>query len=618
MRGIDYTTLIKFQLASKIRNNTISLGSGHKFIYTALEKNSGVCLQKYLEELKKSTSEVELRKRLRKVKFVSINNTHINNLFIGTLNLMFPNFEELEIDSCIISEDCNLGTIKANKITIKDSIIENINSINLSQSNLWLLRCNINKLGNSHINSREINFDECNIDYYNLFFKSNFPKLETLFIKTNFEYDGYTNKGENLKNSFTYLPFSCPNLKKLRVEAKVDDLDFLVRLTKLEKVSILSTHEELLGESLEINDLDKLKKMEEKNHINVEIQKIMYGVNNKLEETSYITRSEMDRIIKLNRFFRKLSYTEQEKEALMKDFNFNSSYLSYVYNNEIQELTGYYENYYDELVYEENDPTCIIDTTPYKLVYKYGCIYYDRDKDIIVKPQKAIFYIDGIPIVLRKVTKPILTIEDAKDVIKDRKREPERYDPTLEYIEKISEYAKEMKNTISVNKFISEVREFGVIDLDLIYKDVLNRLIGDKSIIYKLLKYDKMWEYMFHIRRVRKRCLHLFSKMLSDKINLFTKEEMIVIMSMFPFKDDFEKHLWNYCCNGELINEEIINSIDKKCDYKYIDLLNSINNLDKIDRTLLYEDNSEILTEDDLKKIRKLEVKNVNKRRRTN
>jgi len=249
MRGIDYSTLIKFQLSANIRNNTVSLGNGPKFIYTALEKNSGLCLQKHLEELKKSMGELELRKRLSEIKFVSINNTFINSLFISTLNQMFPNFEDLEIDNCVIREDCNLGTIKASKIDIRDSIIENITSLNLSQSDLCLLRCNINKLGNTFINSRKITIDECNIDYYKLFLKSNFPKLETLFIKTCFEYDGYTNEGENLKNSFIYLPYSCPNIKKLRIEAKVDDLDFLVRLTKLEKVSILSTHEELLGES---------------------------------------------------------------------------------------------------------------------------------------------------------------------------------------------------------------------------------------------------------------------------------------------------------------------------------------------------------------------------------
>ena len=101
-------------------------------------------------------------------------------------------------------------------------------------------------------------FFKVELDFYKLFLMNNFPNLDDLCIESEVFYDGIINRTKNLKNSFTHLPYSCPNITKLRIEGVVDDIDFLIRLTKLVKVGMASTFGDMAKETLLINNKEKL------------------------------------------------------------------------------------------------------------------------------------------------------------------------------------------------------------------------------------------------------------------------------------------------------------------------------------------------------------------------
>lgn len=385
MQHIDYSRLLKLRLTQSLKekNNFCASITSKRiydrvFTFTSFTSNSGLELQKYYDKLLKEKGEIWVGKEFKKVKDVEINNTVINKLLIDTLSLMFKDLHVLTIRNCTIEKDCCLSIINTNDIRLDDSVIESFKVFNQNKSNLEFVRCNINSIGNSSVLSEKMRFFKVELDFYKLFLMNNFPNLDDLCIKSEVFYDGIINRTKNLKNSFTYLPYSCPNITKLRIEGVVDDIDFLIRLTKLVKVGMASTFGDMAKETLLINNKEKLNQLETRNYEQIEIKRTACGVFDDLDDIRYITSSEINRVLTLNDFLRTLSFTEQEMVALTSEFNFDGNYLDYVINRDYSDLKGYYRTDYDKLIYMENEENLL---QHYNLVYKYGCIYYDEAKE---------------------------------------------------------------------------------------------------------------------------------------------------------------------------------------------------------------------------------------------
>lgn len=370
----------------------------------------------------------------------------------------------------------------------------------------------------------------------------------------------------------------------------------------------MSTYDNMDSEVLRINNNEKFDRLAIKNYNSVEVKKILYGEFSELDYTRYVTRSEMDRIIRLNDFFRNLSYTKQEMNALIDDFWRNGTYLDFVINNRLVNYDGYYKSYYNKLIFVEDDS---IDNgflgELYKFVYKYGCMYLDDDIKKIVVPKKIMYYIDGKPIVFMKCSKPIITVEDARDFRNKNNIDSKRVDMSRYFIDTIIDLVNKDFSNISVEQFMSLINESGAMKLSIIYKDILNRLDGDKDVIIKLHKEDERCSYISHIREIYKMNKQILSKILNSKFNCFTQEELKVIISMFPYENAYYKDFFYTYVSNCLLDDDIINNIDAKCDFKYLKLLSSLKLLKNIER--IVDEKENLLTSTDFNKMRKLKIK---------
>lgn len=613
MQHIDYSRLLKLRLTQSLKekNNFCASITSKRiydrvFTFTSFTSNSGLELQKYYDKLLKEKGEIWIGKELKKVKDVEINNTVINKLLIDTLSLMFKDLHVLTIRNCTIEKNCCLSIINTNDIRLVDSVIESFKVFNQNKSNLDFVRCNINSIGNSSVLSEKMRFFEVELDFYKLFLMNNFPDLDDLCIESEVFYDGITNIAKNLKNSFTYLPYSCPNITKLRIEGVVDDIDFLIRLTKLVKVGIASTFGDMAKETLLINNKEKLNQLETRNYEQIEIKRTACGVFDDLDDIRYITSSEINRVLTLNDFLRTLSFTEQEMVALTSEFNFDGNYLDYVINRDYSDLKGYYRTDYDKLIYMENEENLL---QHYNLVYKYGCIYYDEAKEKIVIPEKAILYIDGTPVILNNYKKRIVSVDDAKKFRASYENNNRPYDSVKHYIEAIRDLAYDIKGNISINEFEGVINEIHGLGLGVIYKDVLGRVVGNKEPIIKLSKVDERWKYIRNIGKIIEKNRWLLAKLINSKFELFSMEELLVIVKTFPYREKYEKYEIFKGIDDVIVTDELINSIDVKCDFKYLKLINSIDKLNHIYDDLLVAKDNYILTEEDLAKMREYIVK---------
>ena len=104
------------------------------------------------------------------------------------------------------------------------------------------------------------------------------------------------------------------------------------------------------------------------------------------------------------------------------------------------------------------------------------------------------------------------------------------------------------------------------------------------------------------------------AKLINSKFELFSMEELLVIVKTFPYREKYEKYEIFKGIDDVIVTDELINSIDVKCDFKYLKLINSIDKLNHIYDDLLVAKDNYILTEEDLAKMREYRVKDADRR----
>ena len=571
--------------------NKIMTGSNEKFIWTNnLEVNN-------------------IKNKLLSIKQVQIIDTLVDNALLKQLLTKFRKLESIEFISCVIKDECSFDYSYKGKISFERCLIENFSSFRNSSNNLIFRRSKVLNYSCCTCLNQDIDFFHTEVDFYQLFLKTNFPQLEDLCIKTPTKYDEYGNNFQtNFKNSFFYLPYSSPKLTNLRIEGKVDNLDFLTRLTFLNRVSIVSTSGDMLIEYLDINDKNKLEDLLKRNSTEIEIKKILSGddVNN-IEY--YATESEMKRVLRLNNIYRLLAYTDEEKEVLIDKKLDESSYINFLLNDSSIKLDGYYKNYYDRLIFNQIDKRENL-ICGLKLCYQHNALFYESIHTNIVKAEKVLFYIDGRPIILRKSSKPISTVEEALKFIENKNYKTSKEDLTLEYLEQLKRVVSTLEangkiTDINMNDFLFYISEEGNISLSLIYKDLLNRLDSGHEIFYKLHIDDERWKYKFHLKSMLEKCKKSFNEMINSRFTEFSKEELLVIgkqclgdEAFFPYLKIEELHLEE---------DKILESINNKCNGNYLKMLEVVNTLNTIESRIFKKEYT--IKKEELEKIKTLTLK---------
>lgn len=352
----------------------------------------------------------DLRTSLFEVKDLVINHTVVDNLCISTVLRFLPNLESITFDQCTIQRQCDFSKIKSN-IVVNRSVIEDFRVFNDTTANLRFSEANIEKVANTKVYSKTIEFHKMkHFNFKQLFLKCAFPKLENLMIYTS------SNKvGMSYGNDFLFLPKSAPKLENLRIEGKVDSFDFLIQLANLLRCDIESIYDDF---GLFYPDVTSKKERNQLKHRNLQKYEIQKILDPDSDDSFIIGKLELERILRLARFYKLLSYTEEEKNLLFKDPNI----LQYIVGQKIEdgEVTKFYELFFDTLCLRntenEKDVRLGLDDT---LGIQNGIMYTYCNRDIdakrksIVLTKSFMYNYDNKPIVFMGSKKLIRTKEDA-------------------------------------------------------------------------------------------------------------------------------------------------------------------------------------------------------------
>jgi len=572
-----------------------------------------------------------IKSQIKEINSIQINNTRVDSSLTKQICSLFPLLESIEFNNCVVASDCAFITDHKIEINFNDCILESSLCLIDSKNDFNFVRCNFKQINTNIITScscysHHISMFECDINFFSLFLKTNFPDLEYLRIE---HLPEYNEKGNNyqkdLGNSFTFLPDSCPHLNRLRIAASLDNIDFLSRMPFLESITIFSSSGDMDFPLLKLNDYKATKKLEEKNKTRIKIKQILDNNYNAEEKEYYITESEMERILKMNNFYKTFYTTPYEAETLIKFGNNFKDLVSYLLKPDFLKLDGYYENYFSHLMFRHLKSDAYNITGKLKeMKYLYNSLFYDEPKDKIVLTKKCLFYIDGRPIIFNNETrmKPITTEQEALEFRRKYPVKPSKNnDLTEDYINQLKE-AVQMNveyglNNVTVSEFVSNMQTVSSnISLSLVYKDLLRRLESGHEIIYKLYKEEEKWHYIEHLRKAYEKCLIALVNLINRNYSSFTVEELIIIAKYLPEERSFESNR-EFNCNPYfdlhtlyLDEASLIKDIDLKCKGNFTKLLKSINNMKVLESNLVKKE--AIITEEDQIKIKTLSLKKSN------
>lgn len=551
-----------------------------------------------------------IKTKLKDIKRVQIISTIVDNTLVKDVLTIFPKLKDIEFISCRIKKECHFNCSYNGDITFKNSIIESFESFQNSNNSFKFFNSDILNYSNCDVMSKELYFSDSNVDFYQLFLKTNFIELEDLLVHNIPKYDQYGgNYQKNFKNSFFYLPYSAPKLLNLRIEGSVDNLDFITKLKFLNKVSIVSSSGDMLKEYLDINDKNKLNDLIRRNQEEIEIKKILSGETNNQNVKYYATESEIARILRLNDIYKILSFTNEEKKALVDKYLHGTNYINFILDDSFIKLDGYYQNYYDHLLFTQLDKKREL-IEGLKLQYQYNALFYENNYTKIVKAKKALFYIDGRPIILKRSSKPIKTIEEAKDFMKDKKITSNKEDLSLEYLKILKRVVSTLEKDgnledIDMNDFLFDVNEEGGFSLSIIYKDLISRLNSGHEIFYKLYHDNEKWQYKQHLNNLFSKCQKAFTDMIDSRFKEFTKEELLLIGKQLLGNNFLNPYL-----NIEIINigeNQLLESINNKCNGNYFKMLKIVDTLNEIETKVFNK--RYIIKKAELEKIKTLSLK---------
>lgn len=603
----DYYCLYETDLNSK------SLGS---LSFISISNHSGIDFSDFLKKISDNTNQelivtknsfsYHLKNELNNIRIVNISNTKIDSVLIDSIIKTLPSIEIIEIRNSIIDSKCNFNTSKDIFIYIVDSEIENFHSFKNTSGKIDFVRDKISNVSFGEYSCSDLSFFKCDIDFNKLFLNTKFNNMETLVVDTNNIYDDNGNNYfTDLGNSFFFLPYAMPNLVNLKIAARVDDLDFLEKLPFLNKLSLLSSVSMLDIHLLDINDKTKLDKLYNRYKDLIDISK---KENYFYEKDAYhITEVYKKRILELADFFKTISFTSDCEDTLKSNFWHKKDILSYYLNPDFIKLDGYYELYYDKLIFFKlQNPNFYIDEKQLKCIQ--NIVFFEENfipqKIVLAKP--SIFYIDGRPIILSKpkYKKTNINIENIS-------QSPSKYtcDDTNTYLEDIKDLASTYSNINTTVEDFENCRSCGPageISLNLIYRDLLERVTGNKEVLFKLHKYNEKNKYLFHLQLVKKKLETLLYKMISIHFDEFNIEELFIISNKIGI--EFNSNILSIFSNIDDLST--LESIDNKCNNNFIKIVESINNLDKLSNNISKKET--VLTNCDIQKIKMLSLKDNN------
>lgn len=584
--------------------------------FSSISDYSGIDFNDFLNKISDSANQdlivtknnllYHLKNELSKIKLVSISDTKIDKVLIESIVNNVSNLERIEIRNSIIDSECDFNTNKDVIIYIIDSEIENFHSFKNTLGKIDFTRDRISDISFLEYSCSDLSFFKCDIDFNKLFLNTKFNNIETLVIDTNNTYDDNGNNCfADLGNSFFFLPYAMPNLVNLRIAARVDDLDFLEKLPFLNKLSLLSSVSMLDNHLLDINDKTKLDKLYNRYRDLIDISK---KENYFYEKDAYhITEVYKKRILELADFFKTISFTSDCEDTLKSNFWHKKDILSYYLDPDFIKLDGYYELYYDKLrFFKLQNPNFYIDEKQLKCVQN---IVFFEEKFIsqrIVLAKPIIFYIDGRPIILSKpkYKKTNINVENIS-------QSPSKYtcDDTNIYLEDIKDVAGTYSNTNTTVEDFENRRSCGPaseISLDLIYRDLLERVTGNKEVLFKLHKYNEKNKYFFHLRLVKKKLETLLYKMINIHFDEFNIPELFIISNKVGIEFDLDI----LSLFSDIDETEILESIDNKCNNKFLKMIDAINNINKLNNNISERETT--LTNGDIQKIKRLSLKDNN------
>lgn len=509
----------------------------------------------------------DLRKSLSKIKECIIHDTEIDNLLIIVLNRYFPKLESLTFQNCIIKKECDFSKIQAS-IYLNECRIENFRVFNDTTANIEFLRAHIDRISPTHVYSKTISFKGIHERIYKqLFLKCHFQNLENLTIHpevnvTEFYYG----------NDFLFLPKSAPCLENVSIQGKLENFDFLTELSHLLRCdiqSIFDSHGLFYPDVISKKEREKLKK---RNLERYKIAKILMPYE---EEKFLIGKLEIERILNLAHFQHRLSYTDEEKNALFK--NPNGLHPLFQQNIDAQEIVKFYECYYDMLRLRntENEIDAKYGKT-YRLGIQNGIPYtyfktdFEPFKKQIVLTKNFIYHYDNKPILFENCPKPIKNIRDATAYIKDHGYVDDMIEEDDNQYKELLNWLQNQEEEITIDTLSDVVQEFFQCSI----KNLDFRKLGEggRYILGILEKshrledtYHAIYEKYFH-------CRECIKKLISENYDKFTIAEKTVLLadgqnydmqdySIFKIDDD-------YAIVSEY-DENLIQVIDDKTNYLY-------------------------------------------------
>lgn len=512
---------------------------------------------------------VDLRKKMFEIKKINIRNTNVDDLLLTNIRRYFHSLDEVIFTNCNIKKDCNFNNLKCN-IEFDQCNIESIRVFNETKANLKFLRTNIDKIVPTTILSNLVEFPCNNYHIYKeLFLKCNFPNLENFKVYKDKNFIEYS-----YLDQFKFLPTSAPNLENLYIQGKLSSFDFLLSMKNLLRCnidSVFNVHSSFFADVDTKEERDKLLK---RNKYEYDVQKILTN-----EEDKFIIGTlELNRILRLARFNKLLSYDEEELKELLKG---NKNFLKEVSDGEI---TKFYESYYDTLIQRntlnEQDVRLGLEDTFYQLG---NFIYMDRtykrlgyDKKIVLA-KKHMYRYDGIPIIFMNRKKQIKTIEEATDF---RNRYPKNENYTIEKFNN-DEYKDFLKIIDSLDDEISIGSLLDWIAETTYFRPSINsfRSLGEggKYLAGIYEKYKRLHKRSDDVIEKSKSIFDKLLKIILDNYEKFTVEEKLYIYEEIDRYDiSTNRHavspdIYNL---KELYNSDVVDSINLKTNNLYQKYMN--------------------------------------------
>lgn len=385
--------------------------------FTSFIDNSGLCLLDFIDKVNNCDKTIftwndgykyyDLSKYLYKVNKIEITNSNIDKTLINTISKYFNNLDSIIFNHCKIDENCNFNIINC-KLEFNYCIIDSNRVFNDFAGELKLDRSNFNKIANSNINSPFISLNGINNNKLKLLFlMSNFPNLINLQIL-----GPYGRLGYSFEDCLEYVPDACKSLEYLYIKGKVKSMDFIYRFKNLLSFDIYGATDDYGFMYANVSSKKELEKIKERNKLEIDIEHIL---NPYKSDKLIIASAERKRILRLTHFLKMISYTEELYNTLTD----NKDIINYLMNIKYNDITSYYESYFDRLIYYKkslNKGNFLFDESNYKLLDKY----LFKDEKGIVKCRDFMFHEDGNLILFQHAKKEIINITSAKEFMSDK------------------------------------------------------------------------------------------------------------------------------------------------------------------------------------------------------